>query len=155
PQELRVRGIRTMEAANEFLRTIYIADFNDKFARSAEQIGTAFVPLQRQDLDRVFSIQHERIVHKDNTVRWATLSLQIEPNGLRSTMADQTVMVYEHLDQTISLGYGPHLLNRYSSSGVAITDPQQCPKPKRSKKPVLREVGTGFSLNKVTSAARS
>jgi hypothetical protein len=38
PQELRLRGIRTLEAANEFLREHYIAEFNRRFtvpARSA------------------------------------------------------------------------------------------------------------------------
>ena len=28
--------------------------------------------------------------------------------------------VYEHLDGTLSIGYGPHTVGRYSSEGVAI-----------------------------------
>ena len=48
------------------------------------------------DLDRVFSIQHERVVNKDNTVRWDNLLLQIEPTRLRSTMADLDVIVYQN-----------------------------------------------------------
>jgi len=77
------------------------------------------VPLQRQDLDRVFSIQYERIVNKD-TVRWANRYLQIEPTLIRSTMADMEVIVYEHLDATISIGYGPHQLGCYSADGEAL-----------------------------------
>src|SRR5262249_28503815 len=73
PQELRLRRITTVEAANEFLRQIYIVEFNEKFSRPAAQTGSAFVPLRRPDIDRVFSIQHERVVNKDNTVRWANL----------------------------------------------------------------------------------
>jgi transposase len=120
PQELRLRQIKTQEAANQFLRETYIAEFNRKFARPAAQTGTAFVPLQRQDLDRVFSIQHERVVNKDNTVRWANLFLQIEPTLLRSTMADLDVTVYEHLDGTLTVGYGPHTLGRYSAEGKTL-----------------------------------
>src|SRR5262245_30721829 len=104
PQELRLRNITTRDAANEFLRQCYIGEFNGKFARPAAQKGTAFVPLKRQDLDRVFSIHHERVVSKDNTVRWDNLLLQIQPTRLRSTMADLTVIVYQHLDGTLSLG---------------------------------------------------
>ena len=78
------------------------------------------MPLQRQDLDRVFSIQYERIVNKDNTVRWANRYLQIEPTLIRSTMADMEVIVYEHLDATISIGYGPHQLGCYSADGEAL-----------------------------------
>jgi transposase len=43
PQELRLKQITTVEAANDFLRQSYIADFNRKFARPAAQKGTAFV----------------------------------------------------------------------------------------------------------------
>ena len=64
PQELRLRQITTLEGANTFLRQSYIAEFNEKFARPAAEKGTAFVPLQRPNLNRIFSIQHERIVNK-------------------------------------------------------------------------------------------
>src|SRR5215468_10385873 len=37
PQELRLRGITMLEAANEFLRDSYIEEFNRKFARPAAQ----------------------------------------------------------------------------------------------------------------------
>src|SRR5690349_10819086 len=78
PQELRLRKITTPEAANDFLQ-FYIGEFDRRFAHPAAQKGTAFVPLKRQDLDRIFSIHHERVVNKDNTVRWDNLLLQIEP----------------------------------------------------------------------------
>jgi len=120
PQELRLRGITTLEAANQFLQQSYIAEFNQKFARPAAQGGTAFMPVQRQDLDRVFSVQHERVVNKDNTVRWANLFLQIEPTLIRSTMADLDVTVYEHLDGTLTVGYGPHTIGRYSADGKPL-----------------------------------
>src|SRR5216117_3949923 len=60
PQELRLRGIVTLEAANRFLREEYIAEFNQRFSVVSSERGTAFVPLRRKDLDLVFSIQHER-----------------------------------------------------------------------------------------------
>jgi hypothetical protein len=45
PQELRLRGIRTVEAANAFLREHYIAEFNRRFQVEAPQAGSAFVPI--------------------------------------------------------------------------------------------------------------
>lgn len=155
PQELRLRQITTLEAANDFLAHAYIGEFNRKFARPAAQSGTAFVPLQREDLDRIFSVQHERIVNKDNTVRWANLFLQIEPTRIRSTMADLNVTVYEHLDGTLSIGYGPHTVGRYTAAGEWIVQTQTRSKPKPVwKKSALREVGADFFVKKVTSAAR-
>jgi hypothetical protein len=120
PQELRLRKITTLEGANDFLRQSYLTEFNKKFARPTTQKGTAFVPLPRQDLDRVFSLQHDRTVNKDNTVRWANLFLQIEPTRLRSTMADLAVIVYEHLDGTLTIGYGPHTVGRYGRTGESL-----------------------------------
>jgi hypothetical protein len=35
-------------------------------------------------------------------------------------MADMEVIVYEHLDATISIGYGPHQLGCYSADGEAL-----------------------------------
>jgi transposase len=120
PQELRLRGMRTVEEANRFLRESYMAEFNRKFAVKAAQPGHAFVWARRGDLDRVFSIQHERIVNRDNTVSWANRCMQIEKTLWRGSLAGCRVTVYEHLDGTLSLGYGPKLLGRYTAEGVAL-----------------------------------
>jgi hypothetical protein len=37
PQELRLHGIRTLEAANAFLSEHYVAEFNRKFTAPAAQ----------------------------------------------------------------------------------------------------------------------
>ena len=120
PQELRLRGIITLEAANRFLREGYIGEFNRRFAVPATQPGSAFLPSARRELDRIFSIQHQRIVNRDNTVSLENRLLQIEKTPWRGTLAGCRVTVYEHLDGTLSIGYGPHTVGRYSSEGVAI-----------------------------------
>ena len=84
PQELRLRGIATVEAANAFLRQEYIQEFNSRFTVPAAQPGTAFVPISSQNLDRVFSIHHERTLSNDNTVRLANMVLQIQPTQWRT-----------------------------------------------------------------------
>src|SRR5215208_1781916 len=118
PQELRLAGITSLEEANRFLRESYTAEFNGRFSVAAQEEGTAFVPCLRTDLDRVFCLQHERVVGRDNTVSFARLSLQIERQRWRSTLAGCRVTVYEHLDGTLSLGYGAHEVGRYSSDGT-------------------------------------
>jgi transposase len=74
PQELRLRGITTLEAANAFLREQYIAEFNRRFQVPAGQRGCAFVPRTSKDLDLIFSLQFERTVNGDNTVSFQTLA---------------------------------------------------------------------------------
>src|SRR5258708_2361106 len=81
PQELRLAGMGTVEAANVFLRERYIADSNRRFQVTAAQPGSAFVPYRgtNQDLERIFSLHFERTVNRDNTVSLQNLRLQIEP----------------------------------------------------------------------------
>src|ERR1017187_2881373 len=121
PQELRLRGIQTVDEANRFLREHYIAEFNRRFQLAPAQRGNAFVACRRKDLDLVFALQFERTVNRDNTVSFQNLNLQIERVRWRATLAGCNVTVHQHLDGTISLTYGPHRLGRYTAQGVALT----------------------------------
>jgi len=113
PQELRLAGITTLEAANRFLRERYIAAFNEKFMIKAMEPGTAFRKTGRRDLDWIFSIQTERVVGKDNTVAIANRWWQIEKCRWRHTLAGQTVTIHQHLDDSVSIRYGPHVVGHY------------------------------------------
>ncbi|HYL11518.1 MAG TPA: ISNCY family transposase, partial [Terriglobales bacterium] len=128
PQELRLRGIHTLEAANGFLREEYVAEFNRRFAVAAAQPGSAFLPLQGQNLERVFALQHERVVNRDNTVEIAHRVLQIEKTPWRNTLAGCQVIVYEHLDGTLSVGYGPHLVGHFNPEGIPLPHITRRPK---------------------------
>jgi transposase len=117
PQELRLAGIRSLEEANRFLRERYVAEFNRRFQVAAAESGHAFVRATGRDLDRIFSIQHERTVTRDNTVSVEHRVLQIERSRWRATLAGCRVVVCEHRDGRLSLRYGPHLLGRYDAEG--------------------------------------
>jgi hypothetical protein len=120
PQELRIRGIQTLEDANRFLRS-YIREFNRKFTVEATESETsAFVPCTRTDLDRVFSIQTERTVNRDNTVKYKNLPLQIDRQSWRRSMDGCRVTVYQHLNGTISIGFGPQEVGRYTADGRSL-----------------------------------
>ena len=71
PQMLRLAGITTLEESKRFLRERYIPEMNRKFGVVARQPGHAFVALHGQDLDRIFLVQTEQVVGKDNTVQIA------------------------------------------------------------------------------------
>ncbi len=130
PQELRIRKIATVEAANEFLRQEFIRQWNNKFTVKSAEKGTAFVPCKRQDLDFVFSIQHERVVANDNTVSYANRSLQIEPTKWRRTLAGCRVTIHQHLDGRLSVAYGPHAVGCYTAEGILI---EKQPVPRKGR----------------------
>jgi transposase len=121
PQELRLRGIRTLEAANKFLSEQYIAEFNRRFTVPAAQRGTAFLPSPRRNLDLIFSQRFERTVDRDNTVSFHNLVMQIEPAEWRPTMAGCKVIIHQHLDQTLTLTIAGHRVGHYSAQGKLLT----------------------------------
>ena len=120
PQELRLRGIRTLEAANGFLREHYLGEFNTRFQVPAAQRGSAFVRRSSRDLDLIFALQYQRTVNRDNTVSIQNLSLQMERVRWRATLAGCSVLVHQHLDGTFTITYGPQRLGHYSANGVSL-----------------------------------
>lgn len=120
PQELRLAGITTRDAANVWLETEGRARFNRRFMVAPTQPGTAFVPAT-VDLDRIFSIHHERVVGNDNTVQVGHRRLQIDASPLRCHFVRCRVTVHEHVDGTWSISHGPHIIGRYNSEGQSRT----------------------------------
>jgi len=123
PQELRLAGIRSLDEANRFLREKYIEEFNRKFTIAAAQRGTAFVPCRFKELDLVFSIKHERVVAKDNTVSYMNRVLQLERSKWRGTLAGCRVTVHEHLEGSLTIVYGPHKVGEFTH--LAVSQPKQ------------------------------
>jgi hypothetical protein len=135
PQELRLAGISTVEGANSFLKERYIKEFNAKFSVAAEQKGTAFRRTSRSDLNWVFTVQTERVVAKDNTVAIGGRSWQIDKTHFRHTLAGCTVTIHEHLDGTLSIRYGPHVVAQFEANGERRGKVQSPPKPRPSHFP--------------------
>ena len=69
-KELTLAGIATIEAANVFIRDIYIPSHNARFVVPAEQEGSAFVAIPGVELAEILCIQEERQVGNDNCVRF-------------------------------------------------------------------------------------
>ncbi len=120
PQELRLAGVSAVEDANKFLRERYLAAFNGMFAKPAREKGTAFRKSDRKDLDQVFSIQTERTVAKDNTIAIRDRHWQLDRTPFRRTLADCRVIICEHLDGTVSVRWGPHVVGRFDAEGQSL-----------------------------------
>ena len=120
PQELRLAGISSVGGANRFLREQYIAEFNRKFSVPAAEKGTAFRRTGRSDLNWIFSVQTERMVNKDNTVAIRERLWQIDKSRFRHSLAGTTVTIHEHLDETVSIRFGPHVVGRFDSKGERL-----------------------------------
>jgi hypothetical protein len=119
PQELRLAGIATMEAANRFLEDVYLPRHNARFARAAEEAGSAFVPFAG-NLDDVLCVQEERQVGNDNTVRYKNRTLQIPADRHRHHYVKATVRVHEYPDGRLAVFHGPRRLAVFAADGTPL-----------------------------------
>ena len=119
PQELRLAGIAELDAANRFLKEVYLPRHNARFQVPAEEEGSAFVPFAG-DLDDILCIQEERTVSNDNTVRYKRRTLQIPADRHRRHYVKATVRVHEYPDGTLAVFHGPRCLARYRADGEPI-----------------------------------
>ena len=119
PQELRLAGITTMAAANRFLSGDYVARHNARFAVPPEAEGAAFVPFVGRSpgaLDDTLSVQEDRVVGNDNTVRYRGRVLQIPEDRHRHHYVKARVRVHEYPDGRLAIFHGPRRLAVYDAN---------------------------------------
>ena len=58
PQELRLAGIKTVAAANRYIKERFVPDYNARFAVPAAEPGSAFVG---RPIEEVLCIQEDRV----------------------------------------------------------------------------------------------
>jgi hypothetical protein len=74
-KELRLAGITGIEAANAFIREVYLPAHNARFAVEPAGEGSAFTPIPGVDLGEILCVEEERQVGNDNCVSYRTLKL--------------------------------------------------------------------------------
>ena len=121
-KELKLAGISSVEAANSFLRDLYIPAHNARFAVSAEQPGSAFVAIPGVNLNEILCIQEDRKVGHDNCVSFNRLKLQIPQSPLRAHFVKANVKVRHYCDGSHAVFHGPRCIGRYDSLGDIVTD---------------------------------
>lgn len=119
PQELRSRGITTIEEANRFLQDVYLPDHNARFAKEPEDTASAFVPFTG-NLRDTLCVQEGRVVSNDNTVRYKGLVMQIEVPRHRRHFVKARVRVHDYPDGELGIFHGPRCIGRYRSDGSLI-----------------------------------
>jgi transposase len=119
-KELALAELTTMEAANVFLRDVYIPAHNARFAVKPEQDGNAFVAITGINLGEILCVQEERLVGNDNCVSFNRLKLQIPASPLRAHFVKARVKVRQYHDGTHAIFHGPRCLGRYDRKGDAV-----------------------------------
>jgi len=120
PKELKLASITAIEAANRFVREVYLPEHNARFAHPPEVAESAFVAADPAVLKEVLCIEEERVVARDNTVAYEGLRLQLPPSPARAHFVKARVKVRNYPDGTLAVFHGPRCLARYDAGGQPI-----------------------------------
>ena len=113
-KEMRLEGIKDRETANRFLESTYLPDHNKHFGVPAREKGDAHRPLtdeMKKRLPSIFSIQTQRTVTNDFTVRFKNQWYQLAGQQPIAVYRGDIVTIEERLDGSIHI----RLKDRYLS----------------------------------------
>jgi hypothetical protein len=128
-REMRLLGIKSVDEANDFLKT-YLPKHNRKFLKPAASEADLHRPaLHSRELDRVLCIKEERTVKNDFTIAYNGTLYQI----VQATRAKR-VMVEERLDGTLHITYNEQDLCFREITKKLTRDPAEAPLLQEEKK---------------------
>lgn len=105
-KELKLKGITTIEGANELLEGGFVDKLNAKFAREPKDPRDYHRPLPKGlDLNEVFSFEQTRVVMNDWTIRYQNRMLQVLKDNRLLPRPRASVVVRTLLDGQIQLLY--------------------------------------------------
>ncbi len=123
--ELRLAGIKTLAAANRFLKERFVPDYNARFAVPPAEPGSAFLPYVGRPLEDVLCVQADRQVGRDNCLQWQGRSWQIPPQRHRHHYVKATVRVHQYPDGRLAIFDGPRCLARFDHKGQLTNAPSR------------------------------
>jgi transposase len=102
-KELRLARISEIALANEYLRTTYLDQVNEKFAKPPIDETDAHVPLLAgQSLQSIFCFEEQRVVSEDYVLQFERRLFQIQREKRRRLPAPGTsVTVQKWLDESV------------------------------------------------------
>jgi len=136
--ELRLRGTKTIQEANAFLASIFLKDFNRRFAVSPREFQKAWRQVPKTlNLDRIISFRYRSVVGNDNSIRIGGLALDIPPGPARRSYAKANVEVRQQLDGSWRVYYQDQIIAKHPST--EFRDPVRALKHNRRIKGVSPE----------------
>ena len=126
PKELKLAGIHDIDAANHFIREVYLPAHNARFAKPPQIAESAFVVLPNPaSLIEMLCSEEERIVARDNTVTYLGLTLQLPESPARAHYVKARIKVRAYPDGSLAVFHGPRALARYDATGKPFDTPSR------------------------------
>jgi transposase len=130
--ELDLEGIKSLEAANRFLKT-FLPRFNHRFAVPPRDSEHAWRKVSSElDLDRIISFRYRSVVGNDNSVRIGGLLIDLPPGPQGRSYAKAEVEVRQLLDGSWRVYYQDQVIATHPST--ELRDPVRALKHDRRVK---------------------
>lgn len=113
-KELRLNNINAIEDANRFLKEIFIPKFNKQFAVIPKKPADLHRKLDEKkikELDRILSIQSERRINNDYTIRFKNNFYQLAEIQPTTVLRQDKITIEEHLNGVLKISLRNHYLN--------------------------------------------
>jgi len=144
-KEMRLRGIRTLEEANDFLEE-YLPIYNRRFSVSPKERENLHRPLGRGwDLDAILCIKTERTLRNDFTVAHNRKLYQVEDKVHTSK-----VMVQDRMDGSMRITHKDRALRFREITARPTTEKRPLPavRMRKSSTPPTNHPWRGFKFGK-------
>ena len=112
-KEMRLANIENIEQANDFLKD-YILKFNNKFGvipNRKKDLHKKLSKKLKENLSQIFSIQSERKVNNDYTVRFNNNYYQLNQEQPLNVYKKDRIVIEEHLDNSVKISLREKYLN--------------------------------------------
>ena len=113
-KEMRLKNICSIEKANKFLEEEFIPDFNKKFsvpARGKNNLHKKLNDFEKENLDKIFSVQNSRIVCNDFTIRFNGQWFQLLKDQPTLVLRKDKVLISETIEEKIFISLRGKNLN--------------------------------------------
>ena len=118
-KEMRLANINTITGANNYLREIFIPKFNNQFgvvAKKKTNLHRKLDEKQTSELKRILSIQSERSVKNDYTIRFKNNYYQLREMQPITVCKRDKVIIEEHLNGDLKIAMRDKYLNYFKLS---------------------------------------
>jgi hypothetical protein len=115
-KEMRLNKINTIEDANQYLQEIFIPKFNHQFAVMPKKKNDLHQKLntdEKENLNTILSIQSERVISNDYTVRFKNNYYQLTETQPTTVYKKDKIMIEEHLNGEVKISNQKHYLNYF------------------------------------------
>lgn len=113
-KELRLNNINTIKEANVFLKEVFVPKFNKQFAvapKKKTDLHRKLAEKKINELDKILSVQSERTVNNDYTIRFKNNYYQLAEIQATTVFKQDRITLEEHLNGELKISLRNHYLN--------------------------------------------